>query len=690
MSGYSRVVYPFTAIVGQSKMKQGLIFNAINPAIGGILIRGEKGTAKSTAVRALAAVLPNIDVVKGCAFNCNVKNKNSLCETCKNSLEKNKEIEISSIKVPVVELPVSATEDKVVGTLDFEYAIKNGEYKFEPGILAKANHGIIYVDEVNLLDDHIVDILLDASAMGRNIVERENISYYHLAEFILIGTMNPEEGELRPQLLDRFGLCVEIEGVDNPRERVEIIKRRNEFDDNPLEFIRKWALEEISLGKKIIAARNILPSITVSDGIIKLISKLCIEAFVSGHRADIVMERAARTAAAWHGRNEVIEEDVYEVAELVLLHRRGNDDSSRQDKKEQEKNKDQQENNKDDDKSDEEDKDKEHKHENKEKSHLGQSSQGQNSIENSEDNNEEVTQNNSEENQGDENSEATGTKEFVFSIGEPFNVKKIINNKDRLLRKGSGKRSNTKTKSKAGRYIRSTMNRENDDLALDATLRAAAPYQICRNRNDVAIAIESSDIRCKVREKRIGNFLLFVVDGSGSMGAQKRMVETKGAILSLLIDAYQKRDKVGMIAFKGKEAEVILPPTNSIELAHKLLEEMPTGGKTPLPLALDKAYMLCKAQLRKDINMSPLVIIISDGKANVSIGEDKPLSEVDKLAELISEDIRIKSLVIDVEKKGFLSFGLAKKLAENLGAQYYKIEDLKADTLVEAIKSNIG
>lgn len=684
MSGYSRVVYPFTAIVGQSKMKKGLIFNAINPAIGGILIRGEKGTAKSTAVRALAAVLPNIEVVKGCAFNCNVKNKDSLCETCKNSLERDKEIEISSIKVPVVELPVSATEDKVVGTLDFEYAIKNGEYKFEPGLLAKANHGIIYVDEVNLLDDHIVDILLDASAMGRNIVERENISYSHLAEFILIGTMNPEEGELRPQLLDRFGFCVEIEGVDNPRERVEIIKRRNEFDDNPLDFIRKWALEEISLCKKIIAARNILPRVTVSDGIINLISKLCIEAFVSGHRADIVMERAARTVAAWYGRSEVIEEDVYEVAELVLLHRRGNNDSAQQDKKEQEKNNEKQENEKSNGE------DKEQKQENDEKSHEEHSSQGQNNIENSEDNNDEVTQNNSEKNQEDDNSEATGTKEFVFSIGEPFKVKKIMNNKDRLLRKGSGKRSNTKTKSKAGRYIRSTMNRENNDLALDATLRAAAPYQICRNRNDVAIAIESSDIRCKVREKRIGNFLLFVVDGSGSMGAQKRMVETKGAILSLLLDAYQKRDKVGMIAFKGKEAEVILPPTNSIELAHKLLEYMPTGGKTPLPLALDKAYMLCKAQLRKDPNMSPLVIIISDGKANVSIGEDKPLSEVDKLAELINEDIRIKSLVIDVEKKGFLSFGLAKKLAQNLGAEYYKIEDLKADTLVEAVRSNIG
>lgn len=690
MSGYNRVVYPFTAIVGQSKMKKGLIFNAINPAIGGILIRGEKGTAKSTAVRALAAVLPNIEVVKGCSFNCNPKDSHSVCNNCRNYLEEYKEFRIASIKVPVVELPVSATEDKVVGTLDFQYAIKHGQYKFEPGLLAKANHGIIYVDEVNLLDDHIVDILLDASAMGRNIVERENISYSHSAEFILIGTMNPEEGELRPQFLDRFGFCAEIEGVNNPRERVEIIKRRNEFDDNPLEFMKKWALEEISLGKKIKEAKNILPSVTVSEDIIRLISKLCIEAFVSGHRADIVMERAVRTAAAWHGRSEVIEEDVYEIAELVLFHRRSNKDSSQQDKKEQEKNQEQEENNKDNEKPNEENEDKEHKHEDEEKSHKGPMSHGQNNIENSEDNNDDGNQSNNDENQSDDNSEATGTKEFVFSIGDPFKVKKIVNNKDRLLRKGSGKRSNTKTASKAGRYIRSTMNRENNDLALDATLRAAAPYQICRRRSDVAIAIESSDIRCKVREKRIGNLLIFVVDASGSMGAQQRMVEAKGAILSLLLDAYQKRDKVGMIAFKGKEAEVLLPPTNSIELAHKLLEQMPTGGKTPLSLALDKAHRLCKSQLTKDPNMSPLLIIISDGKANVSFGEDKPLAEVDKLAEVISEDIRIKSLVIDVEKKGFLSFGLAKKLAENLGAEYCKIDDLKADTLVEAVRNNIG
>ncbi|WP_232294271.1 vWA domain-containing protein [Syntrophaceticus schinkii] len=278
-----------------------------------------------------------------------------------------------------------------------------------------------------------------------------------------------------------------------------------------------------------------------------------------------------------------------------------------------------------------------------------------------------------------------GTPEIVFAVGEPFPVRRISYKVKGILRRGSGRRSRGQTATKSGRYVRSTMRWERQDLAFDATLRAAAPYQKRRQRDGVAVVIELGDLREKVREKRVGNFLLFVVDASGSMGAQQRMVEAKGAVLSLLLDAYQKRDRVGMVAFRGEQAEVILPPTNSVERAQKLLEELPTGGRTPLSAGLIKSYEVAKAHLFKDPDIRPLLIIISDGKANVSLGEERPLAEATRAAEIIKDEERIKSLVVDVENSGFLSFGLAQQLAEVMDAEYYKLDDLKADRLVEAV-----
>lgn len=676
MGKFGRIVYPFTAIVAQEKMKKGLIWNAVNPSIGGILIRGEKGTAKSTAVRALADVLPHIKVVEGCTFNCNPDEELKLCDRCKEKFENGQKIKVVHKKVSVVDLPIAATEDKVVGTLDLEYAIKNGKCKFEPGILAKANRGIVYIDEVNLLDDHIVDVMLDSASMGINVVERESVSYSHPAEFILVGTMNPEEGDLRPQLMDRFGLCVEVEGVDEPEERVKIIKRREEFDKNPVEFKNKWCFEEKKLREKIERAREILPKVNISENMLELIADLCIKAFVSGHRADIVMEAAARTVAALNGRYEVVKEDVYETAELVLFHRK-NPQPELPENEDQQKNQENEKNHMNEDK--EQDKNKNEKNQSKDEKNHG----------NNQKNNSEEERENEDASDEKQQNRASKIIDKVFSIGKPFQVKKIAYKKDRVLRKGSGRRSSTKTPSRAGRYIRSTMERKNNDFALDATLRAAAPYQKSRCHKEVAIAIESSDIRNKVREKKIGNFLIFVVDASGSMGAQQRMVETNAAIFSLLLDAYQKRDKIAMIAFKGETAEAILPPTNSVELAHKLLEQMPTGGRTPLSSGMKKAYEMAKTEIFKEPNISPMMIIISDGKGNVSVTGEKPLKEVAKIAETIREEERIKTLVIDVEKKNLISFHLAKELAKNLGAQYYKIDDLKADTLVQAVRNNM-
>jgi len=316
-----KFIYPFTAIVGQEKMKDALVLNAINPKLGGVLIRGEKGTAKSTAVRALAALLPEIEVVADCKFACNPHKKGQMCSECLSRIESGKNLPVSGKKMRVVELPVGSTEDRVVGTLDLEQAIKKGEKHFEPGILAEANRGILYVDEVNLLDDHIVDVLLDSAAMGVNIVEREGVSYCHPAEFILIGTMNPEEGELRPQLLDRFGLCVNIEGIADLDQRVEVVKRRAFYEQDPNGFQKTWKDEEEKLKNAIIRAKDLLDQVTISDEMLYLIARIAIDMNVDGHRADIIMMKAAKTLAAFKGRKEVLKEDIQKAADLALQHR---------------------------------------------------------------------------------------------------------------------------------------------------------------------------------------------------------------------------------------------------------------------------------------------------------------------------------------------------------------------------------
>lgn len=321
MNTYHRVVYPFSAIVGQEKMKLGLILSAINTHLGGILIRGAKGAAKSTAVRALAALLPEVAMVRGCPFNCHPEKPEHLCAYCRKRLENGETLEKVWQQVQVIELPVSATEDRVVGGLDFGRTIKSGCPAFEPGLLARAHRGIIYIDEVNLLEHHIVDLLLDAAAMGVNVVEREGVSYAHASQFILIGTMNPEEGDLRPQLKDRFGLCVQVEGESDPEERVAIIRRREQYEADPPGFCARWALREQELKERIAASRQLLPGVKISDKLLNLVAGLCVAQGTPGHRADITLAAAACTLAAWYGRDEVLEHDIMQAAELVLLHR---------------------------------------------------------------------------------------------------------------------------------------------------------------------------------------------------------------------------------------------------------------------------------------------------------------------------------------------------------------------------------
>jgi len=313
--------FPFTAIVDQAEMKRALVLNAVNPDVGGVLIRGERGTAKSTAVRALVEVLPEIEAVADCPYGCPPDDHDRMCSDCRERHDADEDLPVETRPMRVVDLPLNASEDRVVGSIDLERAVQAGEREFEPGILAEANRNVLYVDEVNLLDDHIVDVLLDAAAMGENIVEREGVSFRHPSEFILVGTMNPEEGDLRPQLLDRFGLVVDVEGVTEVDDRVEISRRRAAFEADPDAFRIEYADEQATLREDIVAARERLDDVALDDTIARLIAGMNIELDVDGHRGDITLRRAARTLAAFEGEDEVTARTVRHVARMALEHR---------------------------------------------------------------------------------------------------------------------------------------------------------------------------------------------------------------------------------------------------------------------------------------------------------------------------------------------------------------------------------
>ncbi len=315
------MVFPFTRIVGQENMKRALMLNVIDPGIGGVLIKGEKGTAKSTTVRSMNAILPYRTVVKGCPFRCEYGKEARYCPYCKEKLDKGEKLESEKVRMRVIDLPLSATEDRVSGTLDLEHVLKTGEKRFEPGVLAAANGNILYVDEVNLLDDHLVDLLLDSAAMGVNYVEREGVSFSHPARFVLIGTMNPEEGDLRPQLLDRFGLSLDIKGERDVAKRAEVVKRRVQFDSDPESYIAECAKELDAECERLTKAKEILPKVVADDDIISKIVSVTINFGVDGHRADITMLKAAKANAALEGRTNVTKDDIRATAELVLAHR---------------------------------------------------------------------------------------------------------------------------------------------------------------------------------------------------------------------------------------------------------------------------------------------------------------------------------------------------------------------------------
>jgi magnesium chelatase subunit D len=636
-------IFPFTAIVGQERLKTALILNAVNPRIGGVLIRGEKGTAKSTTVRAMGALLPGTRVVT---------------------------------------LPLNATEDRVAGGIDFGLAVRSGTRALQKGLLARAHRGILYVDEVNLLDDHIVDIILDAAASGQNRIEREGISFCHDAKFILVGTMNPEEGELRPQFLDRFGLCVEVSSEKDMEKRIALMLKKEAYDSDPEGFSKQYEADNTLLSEKIARGASLLPEVRFSDALRAFTADLCMESNVAGHRADLVIEQAAKALAAFHGKTEAGVDEVRQVAEFALVHRKRDAMPPPPPEPPHEhppENPDDREENEPENQDPPESEPPNEPDQGGEKAPPDQDEGPE--AENMEEERPLPEPEPSEETKAPDKKDAL---EKIFEVGETFKVKKFSSPKDRIFRRGSGKRSRSRTAARQGRYVRSTLHKGGSDIAFDATLRAAAPFQIQRkNGSALAVILEKQDIREKIREKRIGNFLVFIVDASASMGARGRMTASKGAVMSLLLDAYQKRDRVAMVTFRKEEAVVNLPPTSSVELAGKLLEEMPVGGKTPLSSGLVKGYGLLKTHLLKEPEARPIAVVITDGRANVALGDKKPLEETLALAEKMACEDRIQFIVVDSESQGAVSFGLSKTLADRLNAAYFKIKDLKANHLVD-------
>ncbi|MFJ5722860.1 putative cobaltochelatase [Streptomyces sp. NPDC093149] len=661
--------FPFTAVVGQDDLRLGLLLNAVSPAVGGVLVRGEKGTAKSTAVRALAALMPEVSVVPGCRFSCDPASPDPACPDGPHEPGTGE-----SRKARTVELPVGASEDRLVGALDIERALAEGVKAFEPGLLADAHRGILYVDEVNLLHDHLVDLLLDAAAMGASYVEREGVSVRHAARFLLVGTMNPEEGELRPQLLDRFGLTVEVAASRETDQRVEVVRRRLAYDDDPAGFAAMWADEEGALRARIVAARALLPEVRLGDKALRQIAATCAAFEVDGMRADIVMARTATALAAWAGRTDVLAEDVRQAALLALPHRRrrnpfdapGLDEDKLDDTLEQNSGED-----------DDPDPD-------------GPGGGGRPPRGDGPDTppqpegeaGDTPAQSVPEQGQGQGQRSSGGGEQQPVRAAEPFRTKML--SVPGLGEGAAGRRSRARTehgRTTGARRPQGALTK----LHLAATVQAAAPHQRARGRSGRGLVVRRDDLRQATREGREGNLVLFVVDASGSMAARQRMSAVKGAVLSLLLDAYQRRDKVGLITFRGRDAEVVLPPTSSVDAAAARLEMLPTGGRTPVAAGLLKAHEVLRVERLRDPSRRPLLVVVTDGRAT---GGPEPVALASRAARL-HEAEGTASVVVDCES-GPVRLGLAGGLARDLGGTAVTLDELRADSIAGLVRDVQG
>ncbi|MEV4095479.1 putative cobaltochelatase [Streptosporangium saharense] len=646
--------YPFTAIVGSEDLKLALILNAVSPGVGGVLVRGEKGTAKSTIVRALAALLPPVEVVRGCRFSCDPAAPDPDCPDGPH------EAAPGTVRpARLVELPVGASEDRLAGSLDLERALTEGVKAFEPGLLADAHRGVLYVDEVNLLHDHLVDLLLDAAALGTCYVEREGVSVRHAARFLLVGTMNPEEGELRPQLLDRFGLTVEVRASREVSQRAEVVRRRLAFEADPAAFTASWREQERELAARIAEARARVAEVTLPDSALHGIATVCAAFEVDGLRADLVTARAAIAHAAWRGGTTVTAEDVREAARLALPHRRRRDpfDAPGLDESKLDDLLDQMPEEPDDDPDDD----------NPGGGPEGGQEEGPDGG---------PAEPAADPTGGPTNQEGAPTPPAGESAPGQTGRDQVAEadpaRRARLftvpgLGAGApGRRSRAATP--LGRVTGARVpGGRPTSLHLRATVEAAAPYQVERGRSGPGLLLRREDLREATREGREGNLVLFVVDASGSMAARKRMSAVKGAVLGLLLDAYQRRDKIGLVTFRGARADLVLPPTSSVEAGAARLRELPTGGRTPLAAGLLRAAEVLRVERLRDPSRRPLLVLVTDGRATSGTVE-----EAHRAAALLAG---VATVVVDCET-GHIRLGLADSLARRMGARAVRLDDL--------------
>lgn len=603
------MVYPFCAIVGQENAKLALLLNLINPSVCGVLICGEKGTAKSTLARGLGA----LD-----ASHC------------------------------LVELPLNATEDRLLGSIDLERALFYGESRYEGGILARADGNLLYIDEVNLLSRHLVKCLIDSAASGVGVVERDGVSQRHAARFALIGSMNPEEGALSPQFLDRFGLSVSARAEHDVEKRAEIIRRRLLFERDPADFARLYERETAELRANVARAKAALPCIHAAESALALAAELAHQACCEGNRAEILLAEAGRALAAWEGAEAACPEHIRRVAAFVLMHRmRG-------------------------------------------AAEIEEISSGPSNAEERE---RLDAMPPADAMDAVDEAAANGhgaQSERLDAPGELFRIGRWLDGRARKPEEGSGRRMRVRAGSCRGKHVFSRAGKAQSasDIALLATLRAAAIRRAGRGfpENGRTLEVRPEDIRVKVRERRTGSSILFVVDASASMGAMRRMAAVKGAILSLLNDAYQKRDRVGLVVFKGVGAELKLNFTRSVAFAQKQLAVLATNGKTPLAQGLTLARAVVAAGRLKDKETLPVIVLVTDGRATYPPGA--AVEEALEAARAIAA-ARIRAVVVDTEQGAF-RLGFARNIAINMGAQALSIEELKAEPLAGAVRAAVA
>jgi len=661
-------VYPFTALVGQEEMKLGLILNVIDPVIGGVLIMGHRGTGKSTAVRGLAELLPEIWVAKRCPYRCDPSEVKAACDDCRAQLDCEKKLERERAQVAVVDLPLGATEDRVCGSIDIQRALAEGVKAFEPGLLARANRGFLYIDEVNLLEDHLVDLLLDVAVTGQNRVERENISVTHPARFVLIGSGNPEEGELRPQLLDRFGLNVEVKTETELDERVEIVERREAFQRDEESFVAAYAAPQARLRKQIIAAQKQIGSIKVERPFLRKIAELCGELGIDGHRGELTISRSARSLAAFEGKKKVGPAEIKRVAAMALRHRLRRDPL-------------------------EERAESERIQQAIEKTfpeprmHRSDRSGGD-GCQGGRAKNEKANDGSSEPSRGDRRRVASAAKTAADKTSPPVGGLKDrelpptnMPPSRRDLRSDSPSKSNRRAGASLarnhlrGRFVRATpASTDGSRVAVAATLRASVLSQPAKlkstNRRISSYSFRFQELGCKT-----GRLFIFAIDTSGSM-ALYRIKLAKIAVLSLLKESYIQRDQVAIVSFRGESAAVSLPVSRSILRARRVLDSLCVGGGTPLSAGIACALRLAKAAGTRVGETS--VLLFTDGNANVALSS-KVARDRRERGETIDQELAVLGSAFRKERVGltvvdtqntFVRSGEAAAVAKLLGAQY--------------------